>query len=64
MRASIHAHIIEQCRKPKRLELVCQLYDLSTDKLGEGMKTCEWLISQLEWMMLREKEEWNISMHE
>eukprot|EP00959_Pyramimonas_sp_CCMP1952_P198686 4155799-Pyramimonas_sp.AAC.1 len=39
MRASIRAHFIEQCRKPKKLELICQLYDLSTDKLGEGMKT-------------------------
>eukprot|EP00959_Pyramimonas_sp_CCMP1952_P286242 5985664-Pyramimonas_sp.AAC.1 len=25
MRASIHAHFIEQCRKPKKFELVCQL---------------------------------------
>eukprot|EP00959_Pyramimonas_sp_CCMP1952_P011348 238265-Pyramimonas_sp.AAC.1 len=64
MRASTHAHFIEQCRKPKKFELICQLYDLSTDKPGEGVKTYEWLITQIEWMMLREKEEWNINLHE
>eukprot|EP00959_Pyramimonas_sp_CCMP1952_P239437 5004145-Pyramimonas_sp.AAC.1 len=41
MRASIHARFIEQCRKPKKLEFICQLYDLSTDKLGEGVRTHE-----------------------
>eukprot|EP00959_Pyramimonas_sp_CCMP1952_P161928 3385630-Pyramimonas_sp.AAC.1 len=64
MRASIHAHFIEQCRKPKKLELVRQVYDLPTDKLGEGIKSYEWFISQIEWMTLREKDEWNISMRE
>eukprot|EP00959_Pyramimonas_sp_CCMP1952_P408739 8566118-Pyramimonas_sp.AAC.1 len=39
IRASIHAHFIEQCRKPKKLlDRICQLYDLSADKPGEGMK--------------------------
>eukprot|EP00959_Pyramimonas_sp_CCMP1952_P288364 6030017-Pyramimonas_sp.AAC.1 len=31
MRASIHARCIEQCRKPAKLDFVCQLYDLSQD---------------------------------
>eukprot|EP00959_Pyramimonas_sp_CCMP1952_P210020 4394314-Pyramimonas_sp.AAC.1 len=64
MRASIHAHFIEQCRKPKKLEFVRQLYDLPKDKLGEGVKSYEWLMEQIEGMMLRDKEEWNISVHE
>eukprot|EP00959_Pyramimonas_sp_CCMP1952_P238097 4975829-Pyramimonas_sp.AAC.1 len=64
MRASIHAHFIEQCRKPKKLDVVCQIYDLSGDKLGEGVRSHEWLIFQIEAMMLRDKEGWNISMHE
>eukprot|EP00959_Pyramimonas_sp_CCMP1952_P273393 5714540-Pyramimonas_sp.AAC.1 len=41
MRASIHARFIEQCRKLKKLDFVCQLYDLSKDRLGEGVKTYE-----------------------
>eukprot|EP00959_Pyramimonas_sp_CCMP1952_P164347 3435612-Pyramimonas_sp.AAC.1 len=36
MRASIHAHCIEQYRKPKKLPFVCQIYDMSKDKLGTG----------------------------
>eukprot|EP00959_Pyramimonas_sp_CCMP1952_P245803 5137252-Pyramimonas_sp.AAC.1 len=64
MRASIHAHFIEQRRKPKNLDFACQLYDLSKDKLGEGARSYEWLMSQIDGMMLRDKEEWNISMHE
>eukprot|EP00959_Pyramimonas_sp_CCMP1952_P026894 564654-Pyramimonas_sp.AAC.1 len=64
MRASIHAHFIEQCRNPKKFDFVCQIYDLSRDKLGQGVKTYEWLMEQIEAMMLRDKEEWNISVHE
>eukprot|EP00959_Pyramimonas_sp_CCMP1952_P384749 8063589-Pyramimonas_sp.AAC.1 len=29
MRASIRAHFREQCRKPSKLNFVCQFYDLS-----------------------------------
>eukprot|EP00959_Pyramimonas_sp_CCMP1952_P031413 658780-Pyramimonas_sp.AAC.1 len=64
MRASIHAHFIEQCRKPSTLHFACQLYDMSKDKMGHGVKTYEWLMEQIEGMMLRYKEEWNISVHE
>eukprot|EP00959_Pyramimonas_sp_CCMP1952_P123622 2584371-Pyramimonas_sp.AAC.1 len=64
MRASIHAHFIEQCRKPKKLDFVYQILDLSRDKLGEGVRSYKWLISQIEAMLLRDKEEWNISMRE
>eukprot|EP00959_Pyramimonas_sp_CCMP1952_P230351 4815870-Pyramimonas_sp.AAC.1 len=34
------------------------------NKPGTGMRTSEWLIAQIEMMMLREKEEWNIDLHE
>eukprot|EP00959_Pyramimonas_sp_CCMP1952_P362700 7595426-Pyramimonas_sp.AAC.1 len=64
MRASIHARFIEQCRKPSKLNFVCQPYDMSKDKMGHGVKTCEWLMKQIEGTMLRDKEEWNISVHE
>eukprot|EP00959_Pyramimonas_sp_CCMP1952_P221811 4637341-Pyramimonas_sp.AAC.1 len=60
MRASIHAHFIEQCRKPKKLDFVCQVYDLSRDKLGEGVRSYEWLMAQIEGVMLRDKEDWKI----
>eukprot|EP00959_Pyramimonas_sp_CCMP1952_P127274 2662126-Pyramimonas_sp.AAC.1 len=30
----------------------------------KGMRTYEWLRAQVEMMMLREKEEWNIDLHE
>eukprot|EP00959_Pyramimonas_sp_CCMP1952_P206580 4320065-Pyramimonas_sp.AAC.1 len=33
-------------------------------RVGEGVRSYEWLISQIEAMMLRDKDEWNISMHE
>eukprot|EP00959_Pyramimonas_sp_CCMP1952_P153532 3212317-Pyramimonas_sp.AAC.1 len=64
MRASIHAHFLEKCRKPKKLDMTCQFYDMSSGKPGTGMRTYEWLITQIEMMMLREKEEWNIDLHE
>eukprot|EP00959_Pyramimonas_sp_CCMP1952_P115216 2408453-Pyramimonas_sp.AAC.1 len=32
--------------------------------MGHGVKSYEWLMEQIEEMMLREKEEWNISVHE
>eukprot|EP00959_Pyramimonas_sp_CCMP1952_P336065 7036845-Pyramimonas_sp.AAC.1 len=52
MRASVHAHFIEQCRKPKKLDFACQLYDLPRDKLGQGVSSYEWLMEQIEGMML------------
>eukprot|EP00959_Pyramimonas_sp_CCMP1952_P110125 2304215-Pyramimonas_sp.AAC.1 len=64
MRASTHAHFIEQCRKPNTLNFVCQLYNMSNDKMGHGVKTYEWLMEQIEGMVLRDKEGWNISAHE
>eukprot|EP00959_Pyramimonas_sp_CCMP1952_P383822 8043814-Pyramimonas_sp.AAC.1 len=44
--------------------MICHFYDLSSDKPGTGMTTYEWLITQIEWMMLCEKEEWSINSHE
>eukprot|EP00959_Pyramimonas_sp_CCMP1952_P233951 4888903-Pyramimonas_sp.AAC.2 len=32
--------------------------------MGHGVKTHELLMEQIEGMMLRDKEEWNISVHE
>eukprot|EP00959_Pyramimonas_sp_CCMP1952_P215146 4501909-Pyramimonas_sp.AAC.1 len=32
--------------------------------MGHGVKTYEWLMGQIEGMMLRDKEEWNIRVHE
>eukprot|EP00959_Pyramimonas_sp_CCMP1952_P063395 1324860-Pyramimonas_sp.AAC.1 len=32
--------------------------------MGQGVKTYELLMEQIDEMMLREKEEWNISVHE
>ena len=64
MRASIHAHFLEQCRKPSKLEQVMGFYDMSDDEVGTGMKTYEWLIGQIERLMLMEKEEFNIGRHE
>eukprot|EP00959_Pyramimonas_sp_CCMP1952_P183567 3838271-Pyramimonas_sp.AAC.1 len=64
MRALIHARFIEQRRMPNTLNFVCQLYDLSKDKLGHCAKTYEWLMGQIEGMMLHDKEEWNTSVHE
>eukprot|EP00959_Pyramimonas_sp_CCMP1952_P194420 4065273-Pyramimonas_sp.AAC.1 len=32
--------------------------------MGHGVKSYEWLMEQIEDMMLREKEEWNISVRE
>eukprot|EP00959_Pyramimonas_sp_CCMP1952_P025392 532580-Pyramimonas_sp.AAC.1 len=57
MRASIHPLFLEQCRKPTKLSMICQFFDLSSDKPGTGMRTYEWLIAQIEMMMLREKEQ-------
>eukprot|EP00959_Pyramimonas_sp_CCMP1952_P323702 6774814-Pyramimonas_sp.AAC.1 len=48
MRASMHAHFIKQLRKPKKLSFVCQIYDMSKDKLGTGVKSCEWLMNDVE----------------
>eukprot|EP00959_Pyramimonas_sp_CCMP1952_P192765 4030689-Pyramimonas_sp.AAC.1 len=64
MRASVHAHLIEQRRKPKRLSFVCQTYDMFKDKVGTGVKSDEWLMTYIESLMLRDKEEWNINVHE
>eukprot|EP00959_Pyramimonas_sp_CCMP1952_P146272 3062180-Pyramimonas_sp.AAC.1 len=55
---------MEHCRKPKKSEFVCQLSDLSKDKLGVGVRSYEWLMAHIEGVMLRDKEEWNISMYE
>eukprot|EP00959_Pyramimonas_sp_CCMP1952_P069357 1447258-Pyramimonas_sp.AAC.1 len=63
MRASIHAHFIEQCRKPKKLSFACQIYDMSKDRLGAGVKFYEWLMSEIDSLMLRDKEDWNINVH-
>eukprot|EP00959_Pyramimonas_sp_CCMP1952_P330824 6927889-Pyramimonas_sp.AAC.1 len=62
MKASIHVHFIEQCRKPNTLNIVCQLYDQSKDKTGQGVETYEWLMGQIEGVMLLDEEEWNISV--
>eukprot|EP00959_Pyramimonas_sp_CCMP1952_P430805 9022211-Pyramimonas_sp.AAC.1 len=64
MRASIHAPFVEQRRHSKKFDMICQLYDLSADKPGAGMETYEWLITQIDWMILREREEWNINLRE
>eukprot|EP00959_Pyramimonas_sp_CCMP1952_P431409 9035308-Pyramimonas_sp.AAC.1 len=32
--------------------------------MGHGVKTYEWLMEQIEGMMLRDKEAWNSSAHE
>eukprot|EP00959_Pyramimonas_sp_CCMP1952_P297207 6217815-Pyramimonas_sp.AAC.1 len=53
---SIHAHFLEQRRKPEKLNMVCPFYDMSSDKPGTGMRTYEWLIAHIEMLMLREKE--------
>eukprot|EP00959_Pyramimonas_sp_CCMP1952_P293926 6147270-Pyramimonas_sp.AAC.1 len=64
MRASIRAHFVEQCRNPKQLAFVCQIYDMPKDRLGTGVKSYVRLMSEIESLMLRDKEEWNINVHE
>eukprot|EP00959_Pyramimonas_sp_CCMP1952_P086762 1814681-Pyramimonas_sp.AAC.1 len=51
MRASIHANFLEQCRKPEKLNMVCQFCDMSSDKPGAGMRAYEWLIAQIEMLI-------------
>eukprot|EP00959_Pyramimonas_sp_CCMP1952_P446711 9353787-Pyramimonas_sp.AAC.1 len=48
MRASIHAPSLEQCRKPSKLNFVCQSYAMSKDKMGHGAEGYEWLMEQIE----------------
>eukprot|EP00959_Pyramimonas_sp_CCMP1952_P317161 6637970-Pyramimonas_sp.AAC.1 len=64
MRASIHAHFIEQRRRPKKLAFACQIYDMSKYRWGTGVKSYEWLMNEIESLMLRDKEEWSINVHE
>ena len=64
MRASIHAHFLEQCRKPNKLKPAMSFHDMSSDKSGTGMKSYEWLVGQIEKLMMMEKEEFNIERHE
>eukprot|EP00959_Pyramimonas_sp_CCMP1952_P025932 544458-Pyramimonas_sp.AAC.1 len=40
------------------------MYDMSKYRLGTGVKSYEWLMSEIESLMLRDKEERNINVHE
>eukprot|EP00959_Pyramimonas_sp_CCMP1952_P181297 3790828-Pyramimonas_sp.AAC.1 len=64
MNASIHAHLHDQMRQVSRLEYAMQWYELSTDPPGTGMRTYQWLLLQVESLMLRVREQWAISQHE
>eukprot|EP00959_Pyramimonas_sp_CCMP1952_P359460 7526775-Pyramimonas_sp.AAC.1 len=63
MKASIHAHLYEQVRQVPRLEGIMQLYEVSTDRHGRGMRSYEWLVWQIELSMMRDREKWAISEH-
>eukprot|EP00959_Pyramimonas_sp_CCMP1952_P450936 9441298-Pyramimonas_sp.AAC.1 len=41
-----------------------QWYELSTDPPGTGMRTYQWLLLQVESLMMRDREQWAISEHE
>eukprot|EP00959_Pyramimonas_sp_CCMP1952_P230675 4822616-Pyramimonas_sp.AAC.1 len=64
MKASIHAHFYKQIRQVPRLEYAMQWYELSTDPPGTGMRTYQWLLLQVESLLMRDREQWAISEHE
>eukprot|EP00959_Pyramimonas_sp_CCMP1952_P179866 3761049-Pyramimonas_sp.AAC.1 len=37
---------------------------MSKDRLGTGVKSYEWLMNEIESLMLRDREEWHINVHE
>eukprot|EP00959_Pyramimonas_sp_CCMP1952_P307226 6430296-Pyramimonas_sp.AAC.1 len=64
MKASIRAHFYEQIRQVPRREYAMQWYELSTDPPGTGIITYQWILLQVEYLMMRGREQWAISEHE
>eukprot|EP00959_Pyramimonas_sp_CCMP1952_P260794 5453184-Pyramimonas_sp.AAC.1 len=64
MKASIDAHFYEQIRQVPRFQYAMQWYELSTGPPGTGMRTHHWLLLQVEYLMMRDREQWANSEHE
>eukprot|EP00959_Pyramimonas_sp_CCMP1952_P152791 3196729-Pyramimonas_sp.AAC.1 len=64
MKASMHAHFYELIRQAPRLEHATQWYELSKDPPGTGVRIYQWLLLQVESLMMRGREQWAISAYE
>ena len=53
MQSCIHEHFYEQMSFVPKMKDVMNWYDLSTDEVGHGIKTYEWLLEMLEKKMTR-----------
>eukprot|EP00959_Pyramimonas_sp_CCMP1952_P322188 6741808-Pyramimonas_sp.AAC.1 len=56
MKASMHAHFYEQIRQVPRLDYAMQWHELSTDLPVTGMRSYQWLLYQVESLMIRDRE--------
>eukprot|EP00959_Pyramimonas_sp_CCMP1952_P444495 9306788-Pyramimonas_sp.AAC.1 len=63
-KASTHAHFYEQIRQVLRLQSDMQWHELSADSPGTGMRTSQWLLLQVESLMMRDREQRAISERE
>ena len=64
MRAAIHTHFYEQLRCVPKLSQIIGWYDMCADKTGTGMRTYEWLLFQVENLMMRDHDTWAIAQKE
>ena len=62
MAVSIRKHFYQQMRKVPKMRPILEWYDLSVDQVGEGMRTYEWLLLQLQKLMDRERLGWNLNV--
>eukprot|EP00959_Pyramimonas_sp_CCMP1952_P442224 9257859-Pyramimonas_sp.AAC.1 len=56
IKAPMRAHFYEQIRQAPRLHYVMQWYDLPTAPPGTGMRPYQWLLLQVEPLMMRDRE--------
>ena len=64
MRAAIHTHFYEQLSCVPKLSQIIGWYNMSCDKTGHGMRSYEWLLFQVENLMMRDHDTWAIAQKE
>eukprot|EP00959_Pyramimonas_sp_CCMP1952_P111170 2325595-Pyramimonas_sp.AAC.1 len=64
MKSPMLPHRYEQIRLAPRPMYAMQWHELSTEPPGTGMRTYQWLLLQVESLMMRDRGQWAISEHE
>ena len=60
MTASSHEHIYEQMKLLLNMQHVLNFYDMSSDKIGTGIRAYPWLLDHLHKMVDRERDNFSI----